>query len=91
MGGYKVEITWDTPYLMHKFLGTNPPPLRGLAYEGTHRVPSAFHLPEVCRQIYSETSTRGYTLNSFSFDNDSQSTDIDMMRKWADSLTPAQL
>jgi hypothetical protein len=29
------------------------------------RQPSAFHLPEVCRQIYAETATLAYSTNTF--------------------------
>jgi hypothetical protein len=31
----------------------------------TTSISSAFHLPEVCRKIYSETATLGYSLNTF--------------------------
>lgn len=44
--------------------------------------PSAFHLPEVCRQIYAETATLGYKLSTFYF------SDID--DTWVTSLLPAQ-
>jgi hypothetical protein len=33
------------------------------------KLPSAFHLPEVCRQIYSETATLAYKLNIFVINN----------------------
>lgn len=33
------------------------------------RVASAFHLPEVCRQIYSETALLAYRLSPFTFEN----------------------
>ena len=33
------------------------------------KLPSAFHLPEVCRQIYSETATLAYRLNTFIADS----------------------
>ena len=48
--------------------------------------PSGFHLPEVCRQIYSETATLGYKLNTFILDLDG----CGFSAKWVDSLLPAQ-
>jgi hypothetical protein len=50
----------------------------------TTSLPSAFHLPEVCRQIYSETTTLGYSLNVFAV-----SYTLDYYPNWATGLLPA--
>jgi hypothetical protein len=50
----------------------------------TTRMTSAFHLPEVCRQIYSETATLGYSLNTFIMPDEHLNYD-----NWATSLLPA--
>ncbi|KAF1840370.1 uncharacterized protein K460DRAFT_410962 [Cucurbitaria berberidis CBS 394.84] len=47
--------------------------------------PSAFRFPEVCRQIYSETATLGYKLNTFVFDHY-----ISYNSKWMARLLPGQ-
>jgi hypothetical protein len=47
-------------------------------------IPSAFHLPEVSRQIYAETATLGYKLNSFIASRGHPS-----YRNWATGLLPA--
>jgi hypothetical protein len=46
--------------------------------------PSAFHLPEVCRQIYSETTTLGYSLNVFAV-----SYNLNYSSNWATGLLAA--
>ncbi|KAJ4372527.1 hypothetical protein N0V83_004302 [Neocucurbitaria cava] len=48
-------------------------------------LPSSFHLPEVCRQIYSETATLGYALNTFSI-----GWAVGYEVAWANQLLPAQ-
>jgi hypothetical protein len=45
---------------------------------------SAFHLPEVCRQIHSETATLGYSLKTFIMPDAYLNYD-----NWATSLLPA--
>jgi hypothetical protein len=47
--------------------------------------PTAFRLPEVCRQIYSETATLAYKLNSFIID-----LDVDGNREVLMAILPAQ-
>jgi hypothetical protein len=47
------------------------------------RVLTAFHLPEVCRQIYADTATMAYRLSILNLDRE----DSD----WIDTLVPAQL
>jgi hypothetical protein len=49
------------------------------------KVPLAFCLPEVCRQIYSETAVLAYTLNTFIIDSSFCTSDT-----WASKLLPAQ-
>lgn len=50
--------------------------------DATNKSPSAFHLPEVCRQIYAETATMSYALNTFLVDI--------LQDTWVTSLLPAQ-
>lgn len=40
-------------------------PEDGLGISQPAPLPTAFHIPEVCRQIYSETATLAYSLNIF--------------------------
>jgi hypothetical protein len=53
--------------------------------ERRHKVLLAFHLPEVCRQLYAETAVLAYTLNTFIVD--SHFLDYNT---WASKLMPAQ-
>lgn len=53
------------------------------------RVQSAFHLLEVCRQVYSETATLGYSLNIFTFKELSFCAPFEFVKSWATSLTSA--
>jgi hypothetical protein len=62
------------------------PIVRGRAYEKV----SAFHMPEVCRQIYYETATIGYALNTFLL-RDSYSFVRNLPHRWAGKLAPVQL
>lgn len=50
--------------------------------ERERRIPMAFHLPEVCRQIYSETATLAYKLNTFQVGCPDAA--------WVQNLLPAQ-
>ena len=47
--------------------------------------PSAYHLPEVCRQVYSETATLAYKLNMFILGASQV-----LSPNWATMLLPAQ-
>jgi len=57
--------------------------------------PSAFHLPEVCRQLYSETATLGYALNTFMWNQDDFAGRFvrlcDMLRVWTQKRVPAHI
>jgi hypothetical protein len=48
------------------------------------KVPSAFHLPEVCRQVYSETAILGYSSNTLLLPRQHS-----FPRNWATGLLPA--
>ena len=75
MSGQIVEIRVRKPESLERSLSATSVPDVGAAYIGkvAHRGPkrtqpkAAFHLPEVCRQIYAETATMGYSGNQFSF------------------------
>ncbi|KAL5425525.1 hypothetical protein PMIN06_012107 [Paraphaeosphaeria minitans] len=64
-------------------------PLRWLSTraEDKPRLPSAFHLPEVCRQIYHEVGTLAYSDSIFFFCN--WNDEGVLIRTWAPALTPA--
>lgn len=67
MGGNLVEICQHNEFTrttIRVSLGGNA--VKRVGY-GFSTVESAFHLPEVCRQIYTETATLGYALNTFLF------------------------
>lgn len=61
------------------------------------KLKTAFHLPEVCRRIYHETATLGYSLNTFVFVGELPvsfgilSAPDGALEGWALSLIPAQL
>jgi len=38
---------------------------RDRSYDAAIRKPAAFHLPEVCRQVYAETALTSYKINTF--------------------------
>jgi hypothetical protein len=52
------------------------------------KLPSAFHLPEVCRQIYTETATLAYKLNIFVINN--FQLDAFEKNRWIQKRLPAQ-
>jgi hypothetical protein len=52
---------------------------------GATKQPSAFHRPEVCRQVYSETATLAYKLNMFILGASQV-----LSPNWATMLLPAQ-
>jgi hypothetical protein len=62
-------------------------------------VKPAFQLPRVCRQIYSETATLAYVLNTFKFDRETLTKNkgkysgngYSTMDLWLDRLLPAQI
>lgn len=49
---------------------------------------AAFHLPEVCRQIYSETVSLGYATSIFTFDVEYWRHVLQPMKHWAKGLIP---
>lgn len=55
----------------------------------TPTVLSAFHLPEVCRQIYTETATLAYLGNIFHLQH-SYLDGYEFFQEWSDGLIPAQ-
>lgn len=74
MGFHTVEIklryTVDSPFQAcsgaqspyQGYSATPGPPDRKIK-----KLKTAFHLPEVCRRIYFETATLGYSMNTFVF------------------------
>lgn len=75
MGGHTIEIRARKLQPSEDMLSVTSPLDAVSAYIGSvvHHGPkrtrpkTAFHLPEVCRQIYDETATLGYSSNHFSF------------------------
>jgi hypothetical protein len=64
---------------------------------GRKKIRTAFHLPSVCRQIYTETATLGYSLNAFYFPGDIAASfgredgPDGALEGWAMERSPAQL
>ncbi|KAL1604109.1 hypothetical protein SLS60_005701 [Paraconiothyrium brasiliense] len=75
MGGYIVEVKARKIEFPEKTTSIALSTDTGSAYVGkiAHHGPkrtqprTAFHLPEVCRAVYQETATRGYSHNQFAF------------------------
>jgi hypothetical protein len=92
MGGHMVAMSGHTDHPSSKHQ-TVDAIIRGKPYktygEELRYTVSAFHLPEVCRQIYLETSTLGYALNTFVFFLGHRGDYIDAMKVWGANLPPA--
>lgn len=75
MGGHTIEIRSRKAQVAEDGTATSSFPSIGsqytskVAHYGPKRTQpkTAFHLPEVCRQIYTESATIGYSTNQFAF------------------------
>jgi hypothetical protein len=102
MGGNAIEVklrsaedTSTSPSLFESnYLGYAAIP--GPSDRKTKKLRSAFHLPQTCRAIYSETTILGYALNTFVFNGEvprmfgREDAPDSAMEGWASSLIPAQ-
>ncbi|KAJ4287356.1 beta transducin [Kalmusia sp. IMI 367209] len=71
MGGHTIEIRARKPgcSTLSVPLSSGSPFVGKVAHHGPKRAQpkTAFHLAEVCRQVYAETATLGYATNQFAF------------------------
>ena len=77
MGGQTVKFPWSQPFCKGRAVSTSSNGPADLSFDNISnsfpyrtdinvtKLPSAFHLPEVCRQIYSETALTAYRHNTF--------------------------